>query len=258
MSALATSFPETISVETLITASEYLLRLSVVFFLWWIASLITKRFIKRLAASWRAGGHGKRADTLAGVLVSLSKYALGFIGVCAILNVFHVPIASVLAVAGVGGLAIGFGAQSLVKDFITGFFILFEGQFGVGDIVSIAGKTGTVEALGLRTTYLRSFDGDAHIIPNSQIMLVTNMNGSLRHAVVDITFDEQTFQALCGEMRRANEKLPMLVSEPAVIVMGEPEDRHIRIIAECRVGEKAACEKELYYMTNRMIKERKD
>jgi small conductance mechanosensitive channel len=228
----------------LITAGEYLIRLVVVILLWWLASAITTRFIKRLAGSWRAGAHGKRADTLVGVLVSLSKYALGFIGICAVLSVFHVPIASVLAVAGVGGIAIGFGAQNLVRDFITGFFILFEGQFSVGDIVAIADKTGTVEAIGMRTTRIRSFNGDAHVIPNSQISSVTNMSGSQRHAIVDIviSFDEHTFSALCKKMRG---EIPMLTSAPAVIVMGDPVDGNIRIIAECRVGEKAACEAEL-------------
>lgn len=233
--------------EILITSVKYLLKIVVILLLWIIASTITKRFMKRLAASWSAKGHGKRADTLAGVLASLSKYAIGFVGICAILGVFQVPVASILAVAGIGSVAIGFGAQSLVKDFITGFFILLEGQFGVGDIVAIGNKTGTVEAIGMRTTRIRSFEGDAHIFPNSQILLVSNMSGSFRHAVVDVNihFDEHTFSALCDEVRAAAQKLSSLTSEPAIIVLGEPSEGDIRIIAECQVGKNATAEQEL-------------
>jgi small conductance mechanosensitive channel len=200
-----------------------------------------------LAVAWRANGNVKRADTLAGVLYSLSKYALGFVGICAILGVFNVPVASILAVAGIGSVAIGFGAQSLVKDFITGFFLLFEGQFSVGDIVAIGGKSGMVEAIGMRTTRIRSFDGDAHIIPNSQILLVTNMSGSFRHAVVDaqMPYEEHTFRRLCAEMRVVEERLPTLISAPSVLVIGGPDDGQIRIIAECQTGENAAVEEEI-------------
>jgi len=236
-----------LSWEILVSVGEYALKIVVVILLWVIAYTITKRFIKRLSASWSTKGHGKRADTIAAVMASLSRYIIGFIGICAILGVFQIPVASILAVAGFGSVAIGFGAQSLVKDFITGFFFLFEGQFGVGDIVAIAGKTGTVEAIGMRTTLIRSFDGDAHIFPNSQILLVTNMSGSFRHAVVDINinFNEDIFSALCNQMRASAPEIPMLTSEPAIIVLGEPTDGNIRIIAECHVGEKEAAERKL-------------
>jgi len=84
------------------------------------------------------------------------------------------------------GIAIGFGAQSLIKDFISGFFIIFENQFSVGDLVQIGNDKGTVEHLSLRTTRLRDFQGNVHIIPNSQINVVINQSRGWSRAIVDI------------------------------------------------------------------------
>src|SRR5699024_2950848 len=94
---------------------------------------------------------------------------------------------SILATAGLGGLAIGFVAQSLVKDVITGFFILFEDQYAVGDFIEIEGITGTVEEIGLRITKIRGFKGDLNIIPNGQILMVTNYTRGNVLAVVEVS-----------------------------------------------------------------------
>ena len=99
----------------------------------------------------------RRANTIGEVLKKIVKYVLYFIGIMMILEMFNVNTTSILATAGIGGLAIGFGAQSLVKDIITGFFILFEDQYAVGDYVKIESLEGTVEELGLRVTKLRDF-----------------------------------------------------------------------------------------------------
>jgi len=92
-----------------------------------------------------------------------------------------------LAAAGLGGLALGFGAQNLVKDVISGFFILFEDQYAVGDYVSIGPATGNVEDIGLRITKIRAFNGDLHIIPNGEIKTVINHSRGNSLAIIDIS-----------------------------------------------------------------------
>jgi small conductance mechanosensitive channel len=93
----------------------------------------------------------------------------------------------VLASAGIAGLAIGFGAQSLVKDVISGFFILFEDQYGVGDVVRIGDFTGAVERMSLRATVLRNLEGQVHVVPNGNIQNVTVMTKEWARAVLDVT-----------------------------------------------------------------------
>jgi len=103
-----------------------------------------------------------------------------------VLGEFGIDLKPILAGAGILGLAVGFGAQTLVKDVITGFFILLENQIRVGDTVTAAGCTGVVEAVNLRTTVLRDFDGTTHIIPNSAITVVTNATRDWSRALLDV------------------------------------------------------------------------
>jgi small-conductance mechanosensitive channel len=133
-----------------------------------------------------------KASTLSGILKSIIKYTVYVIVIISVLNVFDIPTAPLLATAGLGGIAIGFGAQSLVKDVFTGFFILFEDQYGVGDYVTIGSMTGTVEDIGLRITKLRSFNGDLHIIPNGEIKMVTNHSRGDSLAIVDVGITYET------------------------------------------------------------------
>ena len=100
-------------------------------------------------------------------------------------NVF-INIAPILAGAGILGLAVSFGAQSLVKDIISGFFILLENQFAVGDVIEAAGKSGMVEKMTLRVVVLRDLEGTMHIIPNGEIKVVSNKTRGWARAVVDI------------------------------------------------------------------------
>jgi small conductance mechanosensitive channel len=112
-------------------------------------------------------------------------------------NVF-IDIGPILAGAGILGLAVSFGAQSLVKDVISGFFILFENQFAIGDVIEAGGKSGTVEKMTLRVVVLRDLKGTMHIIPNSEIKVVSNMTRGWSRAVVDvgITYEEDIDKAL--------------------------------------------------------------
>ena len=127
--------------------------------------------------------------------------------IISVLNVLNIPTQSILAAAGLGGLAIGFGAQSLVKDIIAGFFILLEDQFAVGDYVSVDEAKGTVEDLGLRITKLRSFNGDLHIIPNGDIKKVINHSRGNSLAIVDVAIAYET------DIDKAIEVLSKIVNE---------------------------------------------
>lgn len=128
----------------------------------------------------------RRADTLASALTSLLRYTLYFLVLGTLLPLFGVNISALIAAAGIGGVALAFGAQHLIRDVITGFFLLFEDQLAVGDQVVTAGVTGRVEEAGLRVTRIRDADGRLHIIPNGQIVQVTNLSTSLRTGRVDI------------------------------------------------------------------------
>ena len=134
----------------------------------------------------------KKSTTLASILKSIVKYTVYIIVIISVLNVFEIPTAPLLATAGLGGLAIGFGAQSLVKDVFTGFFILFEDQFGVGDLVTIGSMAGTVEDMGLRITKIREYNGNLHIIPNGEIKTVTNHTRGNPLAILDIGIAYET------------------------------------------------------------------
>lgn len=117
----------------------------------------------------------RRNDTLAALLKSVLTYTVSFLALVTVLQTgFAIDMTSILAAAGVLGVAVGFGAQTLVKDIISGFFLLFEDQFSVGDRVTLEGFTGVVEELGLRATRIRGAAGDLFILPNGSISKVTN------------------------------------------------------------------------------------
>lgn len=134
----------------------------------------------------------RREQTLKNLSKNILSYVLLFIVVLMILDIFDVPIRTMLAGAGIAGVAIGFGAQSLVKDVIAGFFIIFEDQFSVGDYIEIGDIEGDVEVIGLRSTKLRSFYGQTYVIPNGQINIVTNYSASNGYAMVEINIPYET------------------------------------------------------------------
>ncbi len=143
----------------------------------------------------------QRTETLRVVIRSVSKAILILLVVLTISAELGFNIGPVLASAGIVGLAVGFGAQSLVKDVISGFFILFEDQFGVGDVVKIGDFAGVVERMTLRATVLRNLEGQAYVVPNGNIQNVTVMTKEWARAVLDVTvsYDEElakVFEAL--------------------------------------------------------------
>ncbi|WP_335871911.1 mechanosensitive ion channel family protein [Bacillus sp. 2205SS5-2] len=139
----------------------------------------------------------RRQSTLLRLLENVLTYAVYFIAFMALLSIFGIDVRALIAGAGVVGLAVGFGAQNLVRDIITGFFIIFEDQFSVGDYIRIGTHEGFVEEIGIRTTKIKSWTGELHIIPNGNINEVTNYSIHNSVAVVDVSvaYEENIEQA---------------------------------------------------------------
>ncbi len=128
----------------------------------------------------------KRAETLGRVIRYLISVVVTLVGTMLVLSEMGISLAPILGAAGVVGLAVGFGAQSLVRDYFSGFFMLLENQIRQGDVVTLAGQTGTVEEITLRYVQLRDYAGNVYFIPNGQITLVINMTRGFGNAVIDV------------------------------------------------------------------------
>jgi moderate conductance mechanosensitive channel len=139
-----------------------------------------------------------KANTLSNVIESAGRMLILLVATMMILSNVGLDIAPLLASAGIAGLAIGFGAQSLIRDFISGFFILLEDQYSVGDVISVNGATGLVEHLSLRRTALRAIDGTVITIPNGEIHQVSNLTKDWARAVldIDISYDDDIDHAI--------------------------------------------------------------
>jgi small conductance mechanosensitive channel len=156
----------------------------------WILVGILQRLIRlfreRLTARMEDREQVKRAETLGRVFRYSVAVVVSLIAVMLILAELGVSVAPILGAAGVVGVAVGFGAQSLVKDYFTGFFILLENQIRQGDVVQVADKSGLVEEITLRYVRLRDYDGNVHYVPNSLITTVSNMSRGFAQAVLDV------------------------------------------------------------------------
>ncbi len=128
----------------------------------------------------------KRAETLGKILRNTVLTVITFIALLMILGELGIQLGPLLATAGIGAVALGFGAQSLIKDVISGFFIILEDQYRIGDAINVAGVSGLVESVSLRKTVLRDLNGGVHTIPNGEIKVVTNLSKEWSRAVVDI------------------------------------------------------------------------
>lgn len=223
---------------------------------------ILKACIKKLVYSHKTFSE-RKSKTLYTVCISVARYLVYFLAFCQILSIFGINVASFIAVAGVGSVAIAFGAQSLVQDIITGMFILAEDQFGVGDVITVEGCTGTVESIGIRSTRIRSSDGNLFIVPNGQVKIVTNMSKEFNRAVVDVGVAyesdvDMVIDILEDELLKVfeNNSVKGLLKRPDVLGVVELGDSAvvIRITADSAIGENWAIEREL----RRIIKKRLD
>ncbi|PRR81404.1 mechanosensitive ion channel family protein [Clostridium vincentii] len=163
-----------------------------------LGNYIIEKFIQRqIKSNGKFSMNLKKVNTVGAVLRSILKYTTYFIGGSAILSNFFNGLT--VGAAGVGGVAIlGLGAQSLIKDVINGFFILFEDQYGVGDHVTLGSFGGIVESIGIRSTVIRGFNGDVHVITNGSIVEVTNHSrGNIRFLVdILIPYEEDADKAI--------------------------------------------------------------
>lgn len=187
----------------------------------------------------------RRAETLSTVLNSVARVLVLAFLVLMVLQEFGVNIAPLIAGAGIAGVALGFGAQSLVKDVISGFFLLMEDQFGVGDLISIDEKhVGTVECMTLRITQLRDVEGRAHFIPNGSISRVIVLSKEFSKALVDVEvgYDADLdriftlIETIGAELRKAR---PELVLEPTDVRGVEAFGKDgctIRTLTKCAPG----------------------
>lgn len=226
----------------------------------WIGFLIARGIAKRLISRsfdrmrQREKMSEGRAITLERLLLNVISYTLVFILVVVIFGIFGLPIGGLIAGAGIIGLAIGFGAQGLVSDVVTGFFILAEKWVDVGDVVTTAGLSGVVEEVGLKTTQLRGFDGTLHFIPNRQISTVSNLSRGNMRALVDIgiSYDDNidkamdVLQEVCEKIAAEDED-GIIVDGPNVIGVQSlgASDVVIRVIGQTKNGEQYGVQRKL-------------
>lgn len=156
----------------------------------WLALQLIRRAIRKLRARIAERMDDpeavKRADTLSRVFGYLATVVVSVVTTMLVLAEVGVSLAPILGAAGVVGLAVGFGAQSLVKDYVTGSLLLLENQIRQGDVINAGGHSGTVEQVTLRYVQLRDYDGNVHFVPNGTITSVTNMSRGFAHAVADV------------------------------------------------------------------------
>jgi small-conductance mechanosensitive channel len=179
---------------------------------YWMVMAVIRRAMVRLETDTRQASpqirhSGQRAVTALGLLASIVKWVIGLGALLWILAIFDVNLAPVLAGAGILGVAIGFGAQALVRDTISGFFLLLEGQYAVGDYVDIGGKFGLVESIGLRVTVLKTPDNQYHYIPNGSIAAVTV------YAEQHVSYIAEIPLAVAGDGAKAVEVVQQVVDD---------------------------------------------
>ena len=183
----------------------------------------------------------KRVDTLTHIIWDVARMVILFVGITMILSEGGVDLKPLLAAAGLGGLAIGFGAQSLVKDLISGFFILWEDSVRIGDVVEIAGVAGLVEEVELRTIKLRDVSGTLHIVPNGVIDKVKNLTKDYSYSVFDIgvAYRENVdkvmeyLQEIAEDLRR-DSRFAGDILEP-LEMLGVDQFKDSAVMVKCRI-----------------------
>src|SRR6188474_1890293 len=187
-------------------------RIAAILAVTFILVFIARRLISGLERFTATHAHDdeakKRAATVSNVLRKLATTLIAALAALAIFNELGISIMPFLATAGVAGIAIAFGAQSLVKDFFRGFFLLAGNQIRQGDVVEIAGKSGLVEDMTLRYIQLRDYEGNVHFVPNGEIGVVTSSSRTFAYAVVDVTIAlDQDIAPVIDVMRETGAQL---------------------------------------------------
>ena len=222
-----------------------------------VARLVIRRGVARLLSSRRATDRefATRLRTLTSLAESATRLIVWILAGLTILAVFGVPIGPLLASAGVAGLAVGLGAQTLIRDIIGGIFIVLEGQFHVGDVITVNAISGQVESLTLRYTVLRTLDGAYVVIPNGEIRIVQNLSRDWARAVIDVAVTpEEDVDRVVAVLRDLLAGLPNdLVLGPLVLEPGEvlgveaiaPQQATVRLAVKTRPLEQWRVAREL-------------
>ena len=222
-------------------------RILVVLVIAFILVKVVQFFVDRaLRLADRQVGNSQRASqlrTMAAVLRATSYSVIGFIVLLHVLSVFNINLTPLLASAGVLGVGIGLGAQSIFKDMINGILILVEDQFNVGEVVKIASLTGTVEDMSLRRTTLRDGDGTLYIIPNSQIATVSNLSRDFSIASINLSVDAsadpdkviRVLRAVATEVRNDVAFKQIVLSDPDVPGLDQIKGREVMYPIAIRV-----------------------
>ena len=196
-------------VATLIEKSLSILFLTFLFF---IIQRIGKYLIDRTYANYSKKQHfsESRLKTLHTLIINAFQYTLFFFFIYSLLTIVGVPVGSLLAGAGIAGVAIGLGAQGFMNDLITGFFIILEQQMDVGDYIRLLALNieGTVTSVGLRTTQIKAVDGTVHFIPNRNITTISNLSRANMQVLIDVRINpEEGYEKICEVITEVNETL---------------------------------------------------
>lgn len=188
--------------------------LSILFliFLFFIIQRIGKYLIDRTYANYSKKQHfsESRLKTLHTLIINAFQYTLFFFFIYSLLTIVGVPVGSLLAGAGIAGVAIGLGAQGFMNDLITGFFIILEQQMDVGDYIRLLALNieGTVTSVGLRTTQIKAVDGTFHFIPNRNITTISNLSRANMQVLIDVRINpEEGYEKICEVITEVNETL---------------------------------------------------
>lgn len=202
--------------------------LAVLALLWLGARWLTLRVVHRMATLGRHGleeGRRERVETLRRVLQSVITIGFIIVGILAVLPEFGVDVTVLVGGAAVFSLAIAFGAQSLVKDYFSGFMILMEDQYRVGNVVEINNRSGLVEDISLRMTTLRDLEGVAHFVPHSQVTTVSNLTHGWSRVMLDVgvAYKEdvdrvmEVLMELAHKMREEPQFGPLILDKPEML-----------------------------------------
>jgi moderate conductance mechanosensitive channel len=222
-------------------------KIFVVFLMLFIVQRIVFFFVKKMRTSADKQSHNfhraAQLRTMASILRATSIGVLSFIGFLQILNIFDIPYQPILASAGVLGIGIGLGAQSIFKDMLNGIFILVEDQYNVGEIVVLAGLKGTVEDLSLRRTTIRDADGTLYIIPNSQIATVSNLSRDFAVATLNVSVDASAnpdkviaiLGKVADDLRNDPAYKDIAIADPKSLGVDKIEGRSVTYLVQLRV-----------------------
>lgn len=209
--------------------------------LWFALKRIIPHFINRAMTRPRQGeskaGMQRRGNTLSGVFLGLSKVLIILFVIFMILSELNVSVGPIIAGFGIAGVAVGFGAQYLIRDLIAGIFILMENQYRVGDVAEVAGVSGVVEEINLRKTVLRDLDGIVHHVPNGEIHVASNYSRHYARVNLDISvayktdldFAMEVVNRICNEMAAEEKWGQFFITTPQVLRVNKLGDSGIDI-----------------------------